>query len=179
MATFLLLPDGTTGTNQWANSGGSSHEESVQSNDDGTSYVYEISQSHEITFTMANPSISEASIDFDEDVTVRLYMHAHYNNGSGTIATLLQITGTGISLTGDAINIAIDSDYPAYISSSFTDKSLGTAWDYAGLQNIQARIDVTARPVRFSQVRVSYIYARVDYTAITAADNSTFFGANF
>ena len=40
MAFILLLPDGTTGTNEWANSGGSSHEESVQSDDDDTSYVY-------------------------------------------------------------------------------------------------------------------------------------------
>ena len=179
MSQFFMLPDGTTGTNQWANSGGSSHEESVQSNDDDTSYVYEISQSHEITFTMAIPSVSEAGIDFDEDVTVQLFMYAHYYNGSGTIATLLQITGTGISCAGDTKNITVDSSYPVYAGSSFTTKSLGTDWDYAGLQNVQARIDVTARPVRFSQVRVTYIYARVDYTAITTADNSTFFGANF
>ena len=97
MATFLLLPDGTTGTNQWANSGGSSHEESVQSDDDDTSYVYEISQSHEITFTMANPSVSEAAIDFDGSISVQLFMHAYYYNGSVTIATLFLITGSGIS----------------------------------------------------------------------------------
>jgi hypothetical protein len=179
MAYLLMLPDGTTGTNQWAKSDlGETEEALVQSDDDDTSYIYEISQSHEITFTMANPSVSEAAIDFDEDVSVRLFMFAHYYQGSGTIATLLQITGTGISLAGDAVNIAVNSSYPSYAGTIFTNKSLGTAWDYAGLENIQARIDVTGRPIRFSQVRVSYIHVRVDYTEVTA-DNATFFGANF
>ena len=180
MAFFLILPDGTTGTNEWGNTGGSSHAASTVSDDDDTSFIYETLQGHEITLTMANPSVSEAGIDFGETVTVQPYATAHYEGGSGTVDMAIQMTGTGISLAATTVNVAVDSSYPAYSGSSTVIKSFGTVWDYAGLENIQVKLDCTGRPDRFSYLRVSWVYVKVNYTAAAvAADNSIFFGANF
>ena len=192
MANFIMLPDGVTGTNEWTNSGGASHEASCASDDGASSYIYEqASANQEITFTMANPSIAlEAGIDFDETVTVTPYMKADYTFVGGTDLGAphtytylnIQLTGTGISLSADSITLTTeDGSYPQYSGSSTIIKSLGTAWDYAGLQNCQVKLENTSRPARFHPIRVSYVYVKVIYTAVVAAaaDNSTFFGANF
>jgi len=181
MANFILLPDGTTGTNEWGNTGGSSYEESVQINDDDTSFVWETRMGHEITFTMANPGVAEEDIDFNEDVTVTPYITAHYHDGSGTVEMTIKITGTGILVALATKDITVDSNYPTYSGNSTTSKSFGNDWDYAGLENIQVKLDCTGRPIRFSYLRVSYLYVNVEYTAaaVAVADNSTFFGANF
>jgi hypothetical protein len=189
MASFIMLPDGTTGTNEWTNSGGASFEASCAADDGASSYIYEqASANQEITFTMANPSVAEANIDFDEDVTVGAYMKADYTfvgvvdvGAPHTYSSLnIQITGSGISLgVVSKILTTEDGSYPQYVGTSGTFKSVGTDWDYAGLQNCQVKLENTSRPARFHPIRVSYVYIKVDYTPIVVTDNSTFFGANF
>ena len=113
MAFFLMLPDNTTGTNEWTNTGGASYHESVQSDDDDTSYVYETRSGHEITFTMADPGVAEAAIDFDEDVTVTPYITAHYyNGGAGTVDMTIKLTGPGIILGVTTRTITVNDTYP-------------------------------------------------------------------
>ena len=69
MPTETLVPDGTSGINQWSYSGGSSFADSVD--DSSTSeYIYETLMNHYVYLTITNPSVAEADIDFDEDVTV-------------------------------------------------------------------------------------------------------------
>lgn len=177
MANFTLLPDGTTGTNNWSCSTGSDFVDLVDEDDDST-YIWETLQNGEITYTLANPSVPEASIDFGEDVTVTPRVHAHYT-GTGSVNMTIQLTGTGILL--GATTVAVDnSAYPQYDGGSSTVKSLGTDWDYTGLQNAQIKIKCTGRPARFKYLRVSYVYLYTSYSVPTAAtDNSVFFGANF
>ena len=181
MAFFLMLPDNTTGTNEWGNFGGASYEASAASDDDDTSFIYETRQGHEITLTMADPSVVEAGIDFGEDVTVQPFLTAHYKGGSGTVDLDMQVTGTGITLAATTVNVAVDSSYPVYSGGATTIKSFLTDWDYADLENCQVKLECTGRPDRFSYLRVSYVFIRVDYTAAVAAveHNTTFFGANF
>ena len=176
MAEFILLPDGTTGTNNWQCSTGSDFVDLVDEDDDST-YIYETLQNGEITYTLANPAIAEAGIDFGEDVTVSAFAHAHYTT-SGSVNMQISTTGSGISVPG--VTVGVDnSTYPAYAGASGTNKTLGTAWDYAGLENVQMKLKCTGRPARFQYLRVSYIFFRVDYTAVAVTDNATFFGANF
>ena len=190
MANLTLLPDGTTGTNEWTNSGGASFEASCAADDGASSYIYEqASANNEITLTMANPSVLEAGIDFDEDVTVQAFMKADYTfvgavdaGGPHTYTYLkIQLTGTGISRAADSKTLTTeDGSYPLYSGTSTTIKTLGADWDYAGLQNIQVKLENTSRPARFHPIRVSYVYVKVTYTElVTTTDNSTFFGANF
>ena len=175
-----MLPFGTTGTNEWSNTGGASFTESVQSDDDNTSFIYETRSGHEITFVMANPSVEEARIDFNENVAVRPVMTAHYfNGGSGTVDMTIQTIGTGISLGASTRTIVEDDTYPTYGGISTLTKSIGTPWDYEGLEYCQVKLDCTGVPARFTALRVSYVYIKVDYTEAAVADNATFFGANF
>ena len=179
MATFTLLPDGTTGTNNWTCSTGSDFVDLVDEDDDST-YIYETALNGEITYTFANPSVSESDIDFTEDVTVSAFAHALYTNPSGSVNMQITTTGTGILLPG--VTVGVDnSTYPAYSGTSGTIKSMGTNWDYTGLENIEMKLKCTGRPARFQYLRVSYIFFRVNYTeaVTTAVDNSIFFGSNF
>ena len=180
MPYFLMLPDGTTGTNEWQTNGAATPQAAVTSDDDQTSYIYETRQGHEITLTMANPGVAEEAMDFDEDVTTRIFATAHYEGGSGTVDMDIKVTGTGITLGGTTVNVTVDNSYPVYVGLTNVGKSLGSDWDYAALENSQIYLECTSRPDRFSSLRVSYAFIRVDYTAIVvAADNATFFGANF
>ena len=178
MATFYLVPDGTTGTNNWTCSTGSDFVDLVDEDDDST-YIFEISLNHEINYTFANPSIAEANIDFDEDVTVSAFAHAHYTEAGASVDMQMRTNGTGILLP--AVTVAVDdSTYPAYAGKSGTSKAIGSTWDYAGLQNLQMLLKCTGRPARFNFLRVSYVFFRVDYTAVaTVTGNATFFGSNF
>jgi hypothetical protein len=182
MATFIMLPDGTTGTNEWQKSFGSaSYEAAVQTDDDNSSYVFETRNGHEITFTMANPSVAEADIDFNEDVVVRPTVTAHYTADSGTVDMTIRTTGSGILLGTQTRTIIVDDSYPSYNGISTTFKSIGNAWNYAGLENCQVRLECTGTPAFRKQLRVSYVFMKVDYTAAAVAvtDNATFFGSNF
>ena len=178
MAVFNLLPTGTTGTNNWTCSTGSDFVDLVDEDDDST-YIWEISQNGEISYTFANPSVTEAEIDFGEDVTVSAFAHAQYTHLSLSVDMSISTTGTDILLPG--VTVAVDnSAYPAYAGQSTTWKNIGVNWDYAGLENIQMKLKCTGRPARFNYLRVSYIFFTVDYTAVVAVtDNATFFGANF
>ena len=180
MAYFIMLPDGTAGTNEWGNTGSPSHEASTYSDDDQTSFIYETSQGHEITLTTASPGVAEENIDFDETVTVRAFTSAHYEGGSGTVDMDIKVTGLNIALGAATVNVAVDNSYPSYTGLTNTQKALGTDWDYAGLEYAQVYLECTSRPNRFSYLRVSYVFIRVDYTErVVVTDNSTFFGANF
>ena len=193
MANFTMLPDGvdTGQPNEWHASSGSNFAALVASDDGASNYIYEQARpSQEITLTMANPSVAEASIDFNESVTVQAYMKADYTFVGGvdvgaphTYTYLkIQITGSGISLGAASKTLTTeDGSYPLYSGLAHTNKAIGTDWDYAGLQNCQVKLENTSRPRRFHPIRVSYVYIKVTYTEVVAAvtDNATFFGANF
>ena len=51
-------------------------------------------------------------------------------------------------------------------------------WVYGDLAGLQIRL-AKFRNDRFGELRISYLYAEVAYTAAEAEDNATFFGANF
>ena len=179
MAEVTLLPDGTTAFNNWQCSTGSDFVDLVDEDDDST-YIYETALNGEITYTFANPSVAESDIDFNENVTVSAFAHAHYTDTSGSVNMQITTTGLGISIPG--VTVAVDdSAYPAYSGASGTVKSMGTDWDYTGLENIQMKLKCTGRPARFKYLRVSYVFFRVNYTEaeVAVTHNSTFFGANF
>tara|TARA_Y100000310_G_C20308475_1_gene635084 strand:+ start:139 stop:708 length:570 start_codon:yes stop_codon:yes gene_type:complete len=189
MAQFIMLPDGVDGTNEWHASSGSDFAKLVTSDDGVSNYVYEQASAYqEITFTMANPSVAEADIDFDEDVSVQAHMKADYTFVGGTDLGAphtysylkIQITGTGISIAASSKTLTTeDGSYPLYSGSATTNQAFLTPWDYDGLENCQIKLENTSRPARYHPIRVTYVYITVDYTSLVAADNATFFGANF
>ena len=76
MATFIMLPDGVTGMNNWQNYGGATADHTMVDDDTFvTSYIYETRVNGEVTFTMADPSVVEGDIDTINHVTVKLKAH--------------------------------------------------------------------------------------------------------
>ena len=185
MATFIMLPDGidTSVFNQWLNYGGAAADHTLVDDDTATnSYIFETLKFHETTFTLANPSVAEADIDFTEDVTVTPKVKAHYTESGATCGMQIQTTGSGIANPTSNLTIIDDSSFPLYSGASTTTKSFVTDWDYQGLEDAQIRIRCTGRPVRNEFLRVSYLYIEVDYTeaeVATVTHNAPFFGTNF
>ena len=178
MATFIMIPETQSGTNQWLASTGTDFVDIVDEDDDST-YIHETRSSHEINYVMTNPSVSEASIDFNEDVTVTPKIMAHHT-GAGTIDLELDIAGIGIGYTANQVSVSNDSSFPTYSFTGTTEKTSGTDWDYAGLTASNIMLKCKTNTARFQYLRVSYIFIQVDYTAVVAVtDNVTFFGANF
>lgn len=182
MPTETLVPDGTSGINQWSYSGGSSFADSVD--DSSTSeYIYETLMNHYVYLTITNPSVAEADIDFDEDVTVTPKIYAHHT-GTGSRDLEVDITGapgSGIVIASDTIAIANDSSYPLYSGTSHTEMSSGTDWTYAGLEDMLLYLKLKDRIARFQYLRVSYAYLELTYTeaATGVVNNAILFGSNF
>ena len=177
MPNFILLPDNTTGTNNWTCSTGSDFVDLVDEDDDST-YIYETALNGEINYTFADPPIAEGGIDFNEDVTVSAYVHAHYTEAGASVNMAIDTNGTNIVMAATTVAVD-DSAYPTYSGTSGTNSTFASTWNYATLQNLQMQLICTGRPARFNYLRVSYIFFRVDYTAAAVAENATFFGTNF
>ena len=112
MATFTMLPDGVTGTNQWQNPpGGTCAASNVDADNGDTDYCYETLNSHEVTFTMAAPSVAEANIA--SITNVRISLSAAYTATSGIGTGLYSsMEGVGISNGTNTHTIALTYSNP-------------------------------------------------------------------
>ena len=162
MATFNMLPDGTTGTNQWTAGGTYSSHYAVNVDDSDTGYIYETTSGHEITFTMADPSVSESDIATIN--SVKIILKARYTNSSFS-TRVLAYQGDGSSESAfDTHNIAAGS-YATYNGAARSTAPDGGSWTYTDLENLQVRLDKILSTAMRTQVRVTYLYAEVDYDA--------------
>ena len=167
MPTFNMLPNGVTGTNEWLSKAGSTCNASNVDNDDGnTDYCKEISNSHEITFTMADPSVAESAID--SITSVKIILKSAYTHGVGNSTRFLVYqTGTGISNGFDTHNVGGGGAYGTYSGAAVTTSDGSSAWTYADLENLQVKIDKILNTFPRTEVRVSYLYAEVTYVEVT------------
>jgi len=177
MATFIMLPDGVTGTNDWQNYGGGTADHVLVGTDAyASSYIYETALNKEVTFTMASPSVADAAIDTINHVTVKL--KAHYTE-TGQTKTLDVKQGSGIYTHLADTHTVTDATYPLYTGDSEQYFHHAVAWTYVALVGLFVNLKLTQGATRHHYLRVSYIYAEVDYDPVVSADNATFFGANF
>ena len=164
MPTFIMLPTGTDGgTNEWIASGGGACAATDVDNDNGdTQYCAEDRTSHEVTFTMAAPSVAEAAID--EISSVRISLSAAYTatSGFGTLLRSYQ-TGTGISNGFSDHTIVIGGSYANYAGDVETGNGTGV-WTYANLEALEIKLDKIFNTASRKEVRVSYLSAEVTYT---------------
>ena len=177
MPSFVMIPETQSGTNQWSASTGTDFVDIVDESNDIT-YIYETRATQQINYVMTNPSVAEANIDFNETVTVTPKVNAHHT-GSGTIDLELDITGVGLQYGENSQSIANDDSFPVYSFTGVTNQAPGTAWTYNGLKACNVKLTCEEHLARFQTLRVSYIFFKVDYTAVAVANNATFFGANF
>ena len=183
MATFIMLPDGVTGINNWQNYGGATADHTLVADDTYVnSYVYETRLNSVVTFTMADPSVAEGDIDTINHVTIKL--KAHYTNITGQsppeTKTLAVTLSSGVYAHLADTHTVTNSVYPLYTGDSEAYHHHTVAWSFSSIEALQVKLKLTQNARRFEYLRVSYIYAEVDYdAAVAVTDNATFFGANF
>ena len=165
MATFTMLPDGTTGTNQWiAAAGGACAASNVDNNDGATDYCLETTNRHEVTFTMADPSIPESDIYSITSVQVKMKAKSM----AGYAYVDVYQTGTDINnyiQANDRINTSNTSDYEL-ISAGLKETIAGVgtpSFTYTDLKNLQVKLD----KFRTSGIKISYLYVEVIYVPYT------------
>tara|TARA_Y100000310_G_scaffold201389_1_gene201475 strand:- start:1900 stop:2433 length:534 start_codon:yes stop_codon:yes gene_type:complete len=177
MATMILLPDGTgTSSDDWETSSGTRHDCLDDDNGD-TSFVSCDDDGETMIIQFANPSVAEADIDFNEEVSVRFLSSGRSTNrrNASEVVIAYHVPSTSAfdqTLSYDAHAFTYES-LPG-IARSTSDGS-SADWTYSDLEDLQMKCTKNGT----EEVRLSYLALRVDYTEAVAADNATFFGANF
>ena len=172
MATFIMLPDGVTGTNQWQKGpgGGTCAGENVDNDNDDTEYCYELSNNEEVTFTLADPGVAEAAID--SITSVQIKFKARYTAPSGNVTMRSYQTGTGILNGLDSHTIGFDPSFTLYSGTVRNGPSLlPSSWSYSYIENLRINLLMTANAASRTMLSVSYLYALVTYVEVTGYGN--------
>ena len=176
MATFIMLPDSTSGhTLHWAAVGESTHHECLDDDNGDTSYVQCSSDARRIDLGFANPSVAEEDIGSID--SVRFLSSGRCTLGRfGSRVKVSWESPTGNADTNNIYDLHT-SNYETINGASLTSSDgSGTAWTYSDLEGASIRLTKVLIP----QVRLSYFALEVTYTApVTVTDNSIFFGSNF
>ena len=181
MATFIMLPDGDV-LNQWDASGGGTASYTDVDDDNGdTQYAFSNTNAERLQVTLAAPSVAEADIDMSAGITVTIKASASKTLTGSSYVDFFQL-GTAadssiISNGSDRITV-LSGGFATYSGTAETTSDGSNNWVYGDLAGLQIRL-VKFRGDRFGQLRVSYLYAEVEYTPAAVADNAIFFGANF
>ena len=183
MPTFILIPNGDV-LQEWDSSGGGTSSYTDVDNDNGdTEYAFSNTTNERIVVDLAAPSVAEADIDMSAGITVTIKASAAYTHSTGASYVDFFQLGTAadssvISNGSDTITITTSGSYATFAGTAETTSDTSNDWVYGDLAGLEIRL-VKFRNDRFGELRVSYLYAEIDYTAAVAADNATFFGANF
>ena len=179
MATFIMLPDGDA-LQQWDSSGGGTSSYTDVDNDNGdTEYAFSNTSAERMIVDLAAPSVASGDVDTVNSVTIKFSASKTLSGNS-----FVKVQQTGTSADSSTITNGVDTitvlagGYATYSGTTETTSDGSNAWVYGDLAGLQIRVD-KFRNDRFGQLRISYLYAEVDYTAPVSADNATFFGANF
>ena len=176
MATFIMLPDSSSGhTSHWTANGETDHHACLDDDNGDTSYVECSSNLRRLDLGFANPSVAEGDIDSID--SVRFLSSGRCTAGRfGSNVTVSWQSPTGNSNVINTYDTHV-INYETINGASLTSSDgSGTAWTYSDLEGASIRLtkNLTAN------VRLSYFALEVTYTPpITVVDNSIFFGSNF
>tara|TARA_Y100000310_G_scaffold130980_1_gene130203 strand:+ start:108 stop:674 length:567 start_codon:yes stop_codon:yes gene_type:complete len=188
MATVNLHPNGiVTGNQQWTIQGGGTAEGNLADSDDTTG-VRQAAQSRYCVVELDDYT-SGGTVD-----SIRWYVRGSYVNTRSGDTDLQVVLGTGshAPITGSAdayysetFTLTFNAGYAPqdyYGTARANDGS--SAWDATSLDAL--RLDINTSPEApdipggpEQQARIWKAYVEVTYTEAVAADNATFFGANF
>jgi len=180
MPTFILIPNGDA-LQAWDSSGGGTSSYTDVDNDNGdTEYAFSDTNNERMIVDLPAPSVASGDVDTIDSVTIKA---SAAKTAAGSSQMYLQQTGTAadssfINNGVDTITVTAGGSYALYSGTTETTSDGSDAWVYGDLAGLQLRI-TKFRNDRFGELRISYLYAEVVYTAVVGADNATFFGANF
>lgn len=169
MPSFILLPDGVTGTNEWlTNFGGTAAATDVDNDNDDIQHISENTHGHEITFTMANSPVSSAEISSITDVQIKFKARGTGTRNESVIVS--QTGGIGINTISngtDTITVVPGgvNDYTLYSGTAETTYNGLSPWNknLSQLNVLQVKLDKFRNSALWAQLRISYLYVVVNY----------------
>ena len=93
---------------------------------------------------------------------------AYTATSGGTTRILSYMEGTDISNGNSRHDIAIGGTYATYVGDVESYATGTTDWTYANLEDLEIRLDKSSNAASRKEVRVSYLYVEVTYTAAAA-----------
>ena len=173
---MILLPDGTDSFDApWVAVGETYHHQCLDDDNGDTSYSSCTAPGREMIIDFANPSVAEA--DIDSITSVRFI-----SSGRGAHRVLPGNATIDYEVpSGNNTQICVYDPSPSTyetisgISQLFSDGVGQTDWTYSDLESLQMKVTKSLSTTLY----LSYLAMEVTYVAAAAADNATFFGANF
>ena len=175
---MILLPDGESSvSSHWITFGAGVSDPSValQTDNGATSYVKCNDNLESMIIEYANPSVAEGDISSIDSVRF-------LSSGKAVHRTDASLVRIGYEVpSGNPLEqvsyLAHRTNYTTINGTSRTsyDGNVGTGWTYAQLQSLE----LICIKIQTIEVYLSYLALEVTYTKAVAADNATFFGANF
>jgi len=163
MATLTLLPDGVTGTNEWQDKGLGAADHRDVNTDDQTEYIREYTDSHEVTFTFANPSINIAGGGVTSWTSVQIFLKSKYTT-SGDQDVDVHVYGN----SGETVTVS-DDTWTTYSTTAKTTWNGSNDWTDSRLNALRVKFDKNGAAGIRQSLQISYIYATVTYVAAVAA----------
>ena len=173
---MILLPDadGVVGSN-WITVGETGYYNCLDDDNDGTSYVKCNDNLATMIIQYDNPSVAQAGIASIESVRFISSGKAVHRTNPSLVDIEFQAPTSGQFSESCSYN-AHRTSFETINGTARTTHDGIHAWSYANLQNLEMKCIKSGT----IEVYLSYLALEVTYTElVTAADNSTFFGANF
>jgi|TARA_R110000823_G_scaffold242036_1_gene366607 hypothetical protein len=171
---MTLLPNATILNDGWVVNTGTAHDALDDDNGD-TSYISTTSNGKRVILGFADPTVAEGDIDFGAGISIRFTSSGRCPSRgfAGSDVDIKFQTPSGFTET---INYFNNRSYETENGTARTTKPDSSAWSYSDLEDLEMRCTKNGT----ANVRLSYLALEVTYTeAAVAADNATFFGANF
>ena len=174
---MILLPDGENSvSSDWITVGIGISDPSValQTDDGANSYVKCNDASESMIIEYANPSVAEADISSIDSVRF-------LSSGKAIHRTEPSLVRIGYQVpSGNALEqVSYDAHRTNFETINGTARPYSdgssAAWTYANLE----ALELLVLKILTIEVYLSYLALEVTYTPAVAADNATFFGANF
>jgi len=179
---MILLPDGTGFFSaQWAVVGEATHHECLDDDNGNTSYVkctpngryMIIEYANPDDVTAANSGVAEADIASITSVRFLSSGRAnHRTNSANTVVSYEVPSGNATQICSYDSGISYETING--LPKIYSDGAGGTDWTYSDLESLEMRVTKSLN----IEVYLSYLAIEVTYVE-AAAENATFFGANF
>ena len=173
---MILLPTSASGhTSHWVAVGEGTHYDCLDDDNGDTSYAKCSANFRILDLGFADPSVAEGDIASIDSVRfLSSGRSIHRTTGSAVIVSFTDIIGNGLeTATYDPSPTTYETINGT--SRPYSDGAGGTGWTYDNLEDLSMRLTKSGT----IEVYLSYFVMEVTYTEAVAADNATFFGANF
>ena len=176
MPNMTLLASGSSSVSgDWIPVGEATVHEALASNDDGTSYVKCDDHNEAMTIEFANPSVAEGDIDTIDTVQF-LSVGKSSDRTSPAVVSIAFEAPAGVSAYPEFCSYDAHRTNWETINGTVRTTSDGSnAWTYSDLEDLE----MLCAKFLTIEVHFSYLALKIGYTEAVAADNATFFGANF